>query len=102
MDIVGLHKGIEFIFSNKGQREVQTVKEIRTEMHLANNRWELQASNAVVDQGALNGKLTVSADRTWQNVDIDGKVPELRLSPNVSRFMTAGGQVGALSADVRV
>jgi hypothetical protein len=101
IEVSGVHKGLEFIFSNKGQRELQTVKEIRSEAKLLNNRWMLSAFNAEVDQGSLLGSFVINADRSWKNLDIESKIDELRFSPNVIRLMTANGAVGALQADVR-
>jgi hypothetical protein len=100
--LVGVHRGMEFIFSNKGQRELQTLNEISTDLRYGKNRWNLSAANAVVDQGVLDGSLQVSADRDLRNLEIDGKIAQLKLSPNIIRLMTAGGRIGALSGELHM
>lgn len=101
MRLFGVLRGLEFIFANKGQREVQTLTEVSTDLRLVKNRWNLNASKAVVDQGMLDGVLQMNADRDLRNVDVETKIKELRLAPSVIRLMSAGGKVGPISADLR-
>jgi hypothetical protein len=96
----GIHKGFEFIFSNKGQREIQVLKEIVADLSLDKNRWQIEVSRLLPDQGVFDGKLQVNADRDLKLLEIKVKANEIRLSPNVVRLMTAGGQMGALSGDM--
>ncbi|MGZ3795021.1 MAG: hypothetical protein ACXVB1_01570 [Pseudobdellovibrionaceae bacterium] len=96
----GTHKGLEFIFSNKGQRETQVLKEVAAEISLDKNRWQIQASRLVPDQGVFDGQLSVNADRDLKSFEIKAKANAIRLAPNVIRLMTAGGEIGVLSGDM--
>jgi hypothetical protein len=96
----GIHKGLEFIFSNKGQREVQVLKEIAAQMSLEKDHWQIKVSRFVPDQGAFDGQVQIHADRDLKSLEIKAKATEIRLAPNVVRLMTAGGQMGALNGDM--
>ncbi|HEY8272312.1 MAG TPA: hypothetical protein VIG33_15580 [Pseudobdellovibrionaceae bacterium] len=96
----GIHKGLEFIFSNKGQREVQVLKEVSAEISLDKSRWQIQVSHLVPDQGVFDGQLAVNADRDLKSLEVKARANEIRLAPNVIRLMTAGGQMGAFNGDM--
>jgi len=102
MKLRGVHKGLEFIFSNKGQREMQILREIAADVSLDKDRWQVQVSRFVPDQGVFDGQLQIQAQRDFKTLEVKAKANELRLSPNVVRLMTAGGQVGALSGDMNM
>jgi hypothetical protein len=99
IEITGVQKGLEFIFANKGQREIQTLNEIATHLKLDNNRWQMQLANTGTKPGVFNGQMQLSADRDLKTLELKAKAQEIRLSPSVVRLMTAGGQVGPLSGD---
>lgn len=91
---------MEFIFSNKGQREVQVLREIAADLTLDKDHWRVQVSRFVPDQGVFDGQLMVNAQRDLKSLEVKAKANQIRLAPNVVRLMTAGGQVGALSGDM--
>lgn len=96
----GVHKGLEFIFSNKGQREVQILREIAADLTLDKDRWHAQVSRFVPDQGVFDGQLQLTASRDLKAFEVKAKATELRLAPAVVRLMTAGGKFGAFSGDM--
>lgn len=98
--VTGVQRGLEFIFANKGQREIQTLKEVALAANLKGDRWNLTASKVVLDQNPIDGNLQVVADRDWRTFDMTAHVAALHLSPNVVRLMTAGGRVGSLGAEL--
>jgi len=100
IEISGTHKGLEFIFSNKGQREMQTLREIAGDMKLEKDRWTIAISRFTPDQGAFDGQMQLLADRDFKNLEIKAKAQELRMAPNVVKLMTTGGQIGAFSGDM--
>jgi hypothetical protein len=99
IQITGVQKGLEFIFANKGQREIQVLNEIATTLKLDNNRWQMQLSKSGTQPGVFDGQMQLTADRDLKSVELKGKANEIRLSPNVVRLMTAGGQFGPLSGE---
>jgi len=98
----GVHRGLEFVFSNKGQREMQVLREIDTELLLDKEKLNLKMSRFLLDQGVFDGQLQVSANGELKNVEVKAKANEIRLSPNVIRLMTAGGKIGPLSGDAHL
>ncbi|WP_413291317.1 hypothetical protein [Bdellovibrio sp. HCB337] len=100
VEIKGVQKGLEFIFSNKGQRELQALSEIATNMKLEKDRWNIQISRFVPEQGTFDGALQVMADKEFKNLEVKAKANEIRLAPNVVRLMTGGGEFGAFSGDL--
>jgi hypothetical protein len=102
IEVAGTHRGMEFIFSNKGQREVQTLKEIAGKMTLQNGRWTVDVARFVPDQGAFDGDLQMQADRDFKNIDIKARAKNLQFAPRVVGLMTAGGSVGAFNGDVQL
>lgn len=100
VEIRGVHRGLEFIFSNKGQREVQTLNEMAAKLKLDRDRWQIEVSQILPKQGVLDGTLVVNADKDFRSFDLKAKANEVRLSPAVVRLMTAGGQLGPLSGDL--
>lgn len=102
IQIRGVQSGLEFIFSNKGQREVQTITEMQGEISLERDRWQAQLTKIVPAGGAFDGQLRLSADRHFKNIELKTKANEIRLAPNVVRLMTAGGKSGAFSGDLHL
>lgn len=100
IQVRGIQRGLEFIFSNKGQREVQALSEIATAMKLEKDRWQIQVSRFVPEQGVFDGQLVVNADKDFKSMEVKAKADEIRLSPSVVRLMTAGGAFGPLSGDL--
>ena len=101
IEVEGVHRGLEFIFANKGQRELQTLKEIAGTMTLHKNRWSLKVARFFPDQGSFDGELELQADRDFKNIEIKAKAKELKLSPEVVRLMTAGGDFGAFDGNLQ-
>ena len=102
IEISGVQRGLEFIFANKGQREIQTLSEIATTVKLEKDRWQMQVSRFVPNQGVFDGQIQLNADRDFKNLEVKAKANQVRLSPAVVRLMTAGGQLGPLSGDLLV
>jgi hypothetical protein len=102
IEITGIHKGLEFIFANKGQRELQTLKEVTGKLVLQKDHWTLGIASFVPDQGSFDGDLQLQADRDFKNIEIKAKAKELILAPNVVRLMTSGGEVGAFAGDLDI
>jgi hypothetical protein len=95
----GEHQGLEFIFANKGQREVQIIDSMYGEVDLDGNFWNFKLSQVRPRGGILDGSLKVKADRSFQNMDIKTNIDEIRLADSVQKLMTNGGFIGPFSFD---
>lgn len=98
ISLVGILSGLEFIFANKGLREVQTVDSTLLDAQFLAGAWKLRLTNPQLLSGQLIGEVEVKADRFLNSVSMDLKIDELLLSPQVQKIMTEDGKIGALEA----
>ena len=98
--IFGDWSGLEFIFSNKGRRELQVIQKIRAEAKLEKNRWDLDLSHIEPEQGIFAGSLHINADPKWKEMDLRLRLDEGLLSPVVQKLMTQEGKIGAISSQL--
>lgn len=94
--------GIEFVFSNKGRREIQTIRRLPLDLSLDKGRWSLSAHDPEVDQGALKGAVIASGDRDLRRIDFQLKTEEMTLAPAVQKLMTNGGEIAPLKAELKL
>lgn len=95
----GEHRGLEFVFSNKGQRETQVIDRMLTELDLRQELWTAKLERLEPVAGVFIGDIALQANKSFQKMEIKTRIDELTLAPNVQRLMTSGGEVGALSLD---
>lgn len=100
MKLTGEHRGLEFVFSNKGQRELQVIDRAVGDISLLGNQWTFSVNRLEPKGGLFLGDLNFSADRDFKKVKIKTRVDELALSPAVQKLMTGGGEIGALNLDL--
>lgn len=93
----GDYSGLEFIFSNRGSRQIQSIGLISGELALKNNNWNLNLDRIKPVDGIFDGQVLVKADKDFKSVNIDAKLNELSLSPQVQILMTGGGSLGSIN-----
>ncbi|MNK96242.1 hypothetical protein D3C87_1165120 [compost metagenome] len=98
----GEHRGLEFIFSNKGQREAQVIERMLGEIALNGDKWLIAVNRVEPRGGNFIGDVKVEADRDFKNLDVKAHVDELAFTPTVQNLMTQGGEVGSVSLDGEV
>jgi hypothetical protein len=99
--IRGDHSGLEFIFSNRGARETQTLSLLSGEAELKNNRWQVKIDRIRPLEGVFDGVIEMQADKDWRDLNVSAKIDEMSFSPNVQTLMTGGGSFGALSGKMK-
>lgn len=97
----GDYSGLEFIFSNKGSRKIQTLSLVSGELALQNSRWKVSVDRVKPADGLFDGKIQISADRDFKEMDVTAKIDELSLSPDVQTLMTDGGSFGAMTGNLK-
>jgi hypothetical protein len=98
--VVGLHQGLEFIFSNKGSRLMQKIDSCQIDFHFQNQIWKGKINKILPQKGKYEGEIQIQADRDWQNVDVTASAQRLELSPDVTQLITTQGEIDQLSFKV--
>ncbi len=99
LELSGEHAGLEFVFANKGQSEVQKVSRIVGDVSFKDEKWNFSVQRAQPQDGSFVGDLKVQADRDFKDVKLAANVEELTFSPVVQKLMTNGGDFGPLTFD---
>lgn len=102
--LVGEHKGLEFIFSNKGQRELQIIDRMSGEASFSGNQWSFAIKKIEPREGRLNGSINFKSDRDFNDMTVATRIDDLVLAPQVQKLMTNGGAIGGVTfhADARM
>lgn len=99
MRMSGEHAGLEFVFSNKGQRELQVIESMVGDIALDQDQWSFQIKRVEPRGGVFVGDLSLRADRDFKAVAVKTHIDELQLALPVQKLMTSGGEIGLMSLD---
>ncbi|AHZ84738.1 hypothetical protein AB1A81_10075 [Bdellovibrio bacteriovorus] len=99
MRMSGEHAGLEFVFSNKGQRELQVIESMVGDIALDQDQWSFQIKRVEPRGGVFVGDLSLRADRDFKTVAVKTHIDELQLALPVQKLMTNGGEIGLMSLD---
>ncbi|WP_232469277.1 hypothetical protein [Bdellovibrio bacteriovorus] len=99
MRMRGEHAGLEFVFSNKGQRELQVIESMVGDIALDQDQWSFQIKRVEPRGGVFVGDLSLRADRDFKAVAVKTHIDELQLALPVQKLMTNGGEIGLMSLD---
>ncbi|MGZ3775358.1 MAG: hypothetical protein ACXVCY_15505 [Pseudobdellovibrionaceae bacterium] len=102
INMAGEHKGLEFVFSNKGRRELQVIERMEGDIALDGDQWQFFVKKIEPQGGKFTGSIRMTADRDFQKVEMKTAVEELSLAPPVQKLMTNGGEIGPLNFNVDV
>ncbi|PIS11100.1 MAG: hypothetical protein COT73_05830 [Bdellovibrio sp. CG10_big_fil_rev_8_21_14_0_10_47_8] len=102
MKLRGDYSGLEFVFSNKGSRQMQKMSLISGELQLRREQWSVKLDRIQPQEGRFDGQVEMKADKDFQNVQMNAKINELSLSPQVQLLMTNGGSLGAMNGNLRM
>ncbi len=102
MRLFGNYSGLEFIFSNKGQRELQSISNMRTDAQFARNQWSIQFSKIEPTAGVFSGDIKLNASSNFSEAEVKIRADEVALNPSVQRLMTQNGDLGILGAHIDV
>lgn len=102
LSVLGELEGLQFVFSNKGQREYQTIRRMSLDLKRTHGQWTLDVSRIEPEQGVFNGELTATADKDLNDVKIKLFAEELSLSPAVQKLMSGGGSLGSFQSKIEI
>lgn len=97
--LTGEHTGLEFIFSNKGQRELQVIERMLGDIDLDQDRWSFAINRVEPRGGTFLGSVRLKADRDFKSVNIVSRIDEMTFAPQVQKLMTNGGEIGLASVN---
>lgn len=96
----GEHSGLEFIFSNKGQRELQVIDRMLGDIDFENDFWTFKVKQVEPRGGKFVGNVSLKADRDFKEAELKAHIDEMTLAPQVQKLMTNGGDIGVASLNV--
>ncbi len=97
IQVSGIHTGLQFIFSNLGQRKIQKIDNLIIEMLGKQGRWEASVPRMDLDDGIFDGDLKMIYSVSDRTLELICDVDELVFSNEVQKMMTSGGRVGGAS-----
>ncbi|MBX2996852.1 MAG: hypothetical protein KF681_18680 [Bdellovibrionaceae bacterium] len=99
-EMVGEHSGLQFIFSNLGTRQVQTLSLIGGRAAFRKNEWSVVIDRIRPLEGLFLGGINLRADKEWKRVRAHLDIDEMSLHPDVQKLMTGGGSLGIWSGQL--
>lgn len=102
LKVIGELDGLQFVFSNKGQREYQALRRMSVEVNRKQGNWNLNISRLEPEQGVFNGELSATGDRDLRHVNVKLIAEEMRLAPAVQRLMSGGGSLGSFQSRINL
>jgi len=98
-NLTGDSSGLEFIFSNRGLRQLQAISLMSGELQFHKNRWFIKIDRIKPVEGVFLGKLSIEADQNWRDIVLKTKIDDLTLGEPVQKLMTGGGEIGPITSD---
>lgn len=95
--VSGIHNGLQFIFSNQGQRKVQKIDNIILNVHGKKNVWTMDIPRMDFDSGIFDGELHVIYSPQERIAELQCDIDEMIFSHDVQQVMTSGGTIGGIS-----
>lgn len=99
-ELAGEHSGLQFIFSNLGTRQVQTLSLIGGRATFRKSEWSVVIDRVRPLEGLFLGSMTLRADKPWKHVRAHLDIDEMSLHPDVQKLMTGGGSLGIWSGQL--
>lgn len=101
--VEGILSGLEFIFGNKGRREVQIVNNIQSELIFEKGLWNLNLSQEEGESDHRSvKKFNVKSSRQLQKYEINFRADNLELSNKVVDLLTQGGYLLPVSLQLHL
>ncbi len=97
----GQQQGLEMIFSNRGQREVQVFSEVAGDLVFDQGRWTGDISKINIKDGEFKGKASLSSDKDWKDLYLNFDIEKLTLAPKVQKLVTGHGVAEKLQAKIK-
>lgn len=96
--LIGELRGLEFYFSNQGQRIIQKIKSLNIEAEAKAQQLSVRLSRIEPEQGVFNGEIHSTSVAPYDATRIHVVAEEVVLAPSVQKLMTRGGTLGKIQS----
>lgn len=100
-DLSGEFSGLELVFSNRGERRKQVISLMTGHLDYQDGKWSLLFDKIRPHEGLMLGQVKLAGAEGKPDVDVDVKVEEMHLGPEIQALMTGGGSLGRWSVDFK-
>ncbi|MFZ4403193.1 MAG: hypothetical protein ACOYOK_03750 [Pseudobdellovibrionaceae bacterium] len=98
----GLHEGIEFVFSNRGQREIQSVEQIQCNIRRINDKITVRLSQFKLPQSNLDADVEINANADLDTMSINTQIRQWDFGDKIQKLLTGDGSIGSLQAKMNI
>lgn len=98
---LGESSGLEVVFSNRGERRLQTLSVISGKADFNQGNWVLVVDKIRPLDGLFLGSLRLEGYHQKPEVDLELQIEELSLSNEVQALMSGNGSLGRWSGDLK-
>lgn len=99
-EVTGEFSGLEFIFSNRGERRVQTISWMNGVFRYDHGNWTFVLDRIRPSDGLLLGQMRFKGRSGDPRVEGKVRIEEMHLGPDVQHLLTGGGSLGRWAADL--
>jgi hypothetical protein len=89
-------KGLEFVFSNKGIRDVQVVSNMQLEVREIDNQYKAKVTDLELKDGEFKGQVDANYNKVDSSTQVQVVLDQIKLNPKVEKLMTNKGFLSAL------
>jgi hypothetical protein len=93
---VGELKGLEFVFSNKGIRDMQVVSTMHLDVSEADNQYKGKITDLELKDGDFKGQIEATYLRAEASTQVHVQLDQIKLNPKVEKLMTNRGFLSPL------
>lgn len=98
----GQLKGLEFIFANKGQREVQRINNLNISSSKNKNLYKFNLQKFELNNGELQADVKLQHDENKKQSIVQVRIDNLRLAPEVQKLITNEGELNQLNGNLQL
>ncbi|MFN8944763.1 MAG: hypothetical protein ACK5WZ_09075 [Pseudobdellovibrionaceae bacterium] len=95
--VSGIHNGLQFIFSNLGQRKIQKIDNLILNITAKDEVWNFDIPRLDLQNGIFDGAVQLYFSPKDKTLELKCDVNEIVFSEEVQKVMTDGGYIGGAS-----
>lgn len=95
-------KGLEFVFSNKGIRDVQVVSTMRLDVREIDNQYKAKITDLELKDGEFKGQVDANYNKADSSTQMQVLLDQIKLNPKVEKLMTNKGFLSAFQGKLNI